>query len=384
MMPERNIARRLFVLVALAGLAMVSGTGGCSSEETAKPSVERAFLGVETTPRGLPGTDPDLHEAYLVVHQGGFPISQFAVEWGEVEPAQGIREWRPVDAHGNGAAVQQGIKLSAELLLIDNQVPGRLPGDLAGAAWDDPRVEQRAVIIVRQLAARLSPNLRYIWMGREVDAYFRQNRTELAPFGRLLAVCRDSLAVSDPGVLLGTILSYSEMAQTQSLELADSLAPAVDRLGLTVYGRDAEYAQTLTPAATLAQMTAAAARFADARVVFCEVGYPGSPSQEEQQTFAGLLTGWLGGPPANVDGAVWYCLYDWAYEPAVARAHHLYAGEDRESRYANQLQALGLHEATGPGRLAWSVVRAWNTGSVQDAPDGGPQVGLASPDRIVR
>lgn len=350
--------------------------------------VPPASLGVHVTPRGGPDLDPLWIEAYQSVEQGAFAAAQFDVGWGEVEPYLGVIDWSPVEAHAVQAR-QRGIPLSCVLTLIDNQLGQEffpnLPLDLMGRPWDDGSMRIRLAFFARALEERLRPQLAYLWLGREVDAYFEDNLGEIRPFLRLVAECRDSLAVTAPCVKVGVILSFGEAVEEGRLAICDSLASGLDWIGLTVYGRDENYVQTLDPQGTILRAREALDHFASKRVVLSEVGFPGRPgSEEDQDAFARSLITLLRERPQQLQGAFWYCLHDWSPPAARAEARRKYLGEPvREENYRLQLLRLGLIDGSGVAKPAWRTLRDRNRSVAQEVPSR-QEVGIAPLGRIVQ
>lgn len=370
---NRTMSRSCLMVLCLLFLI------GCSGEDDDSPEPARAPLGVAVTPLA-PGTDPSLAQSYLVTEQAGFQAAQIELEWGNVERYLGVADWSSIEVHAIQAR-QHGFPVSCELLLIDNQagpqIPGRLPFDLEGQTWRDESFRIRFTYFARELANRFRPQMTYLWLGREVDAYFAQNVGDIESFRRFLQDCRDSLAVTAPEVKVGTILAYGEARLDGRLALCDSIVRDEHRVGLTVYGRDLEYRQVLGPAETADLIREAVARFPSRRVVLCEVGYPsaGEAGALSQDAFAGELTAILEEPPAPLEAAFWYALHDWYPPPARVWAHRRLAGEDvREEGYRQQLTSLGLQSIVGVPRPAYHTLRRWNL----------REAGVAKHERIVR
>jgi hypothetical protein len=341
-------------------------SGGCSKDEARESAAIPAPLGVQVTARGAPGIDPDLSEAYETVIQGGFAFAQFALEWGAVESSGESQDWGTVDLH-RVQAVRQGTPLSIELLLVDHGVRGRLPSDLDGdhfAAWDDSILTARLAGFLRSLEMHLRPvRLTDVWLGRDVDSYFAHHRDQVAAFCALLSACRDSLALDHLDVGLGSIVSYGDALEAGSLDIGDALAAATGRLGLTVYGRNRDFVQTLDASATAGRVSDALARFPSARVVLCEVGLPAADDggQSAQAEFAARVTAFLSNPPSNLEKACWFCLNDWHVDKGKIEAQRLFPEEtELQQNVCAQLGSLGLRAVNGVPKPAWSVLRGWN------------------------
>lgn len=361
----RNLTSFWWALYAVALPAFLILAASCTDSDPTDPVYDPAFLGIVVNHRDGPGTDPNLAETYSTVKRGGFACAQFSVEWGDVEPYAGARNWAKTEHHAYQARIR-GLPLITKVLLMDGEVRGAFPTDLTAQGWDDPTLRARLAMFLRDTDTHLEPGNTAFWLGREVDAYFARNRGELADFIGLLGDIRDSLRAWGIDTPVGVTVSYRESVLDGRLDIADMLAPHVDLLGLSVYGRDPDYAQILTPAETVDLIREAVSRFSGVRVVIAETGYPGDlESGAPQEEFARLLTRYLAARPANLAGAIWFCLHDWHRLLAEPEARRRHPDEPQlQAGYARQLRSLGVREVSGVPRPAWYLMQDWNRGSV--------------------
>ena len=329
-------------------------------DDSIKPKVDgrRAFFGVAVNRRG---GEPLLAEAYAELAQGGFQLSSTAASWGEIEQRNGAQDWSVLDRHFF-PAYEDSIPLSITILLIDNQAVGSLPDDLGPIWLDDPFFRLRFCRFAQQVVTRRPDLVRYLWIGREVDAYFANNVLEVEPFIELVNACQDSVRRVAPLVEVGTTVSYGEAEEAGRLALCDQLAPAGTVFGLSVYGRDASYEQTMNANATADRLRAALDRYSSRPVIVTEIAYPfDSSNPGEQDRFVGRLVEVLGSPPHNLRGVFWESLHDWDGAVAEERANRLYGGEEiRRVNYVKQLRSQGLRSLDGSLRQAFLTARSWN------------------------
>ncbi|MFN8548995.1 MAG: hypothetical protein U0527_13775 [Candidatus Eisenbacteria bacterium] len=347
--------RARFALVLLV-LLLAAACGKDSTAPRVTPTP--AAFGVAVNRRGA---EPLLAEAYAEIKQGGFRLAAAAAAWGDLESRAGQEHWEILDRHFREAR-EDSVALSITILLIDNQAVGAMPDD-RGPVWiEDAFFRQRICRLAQRVATRFPDVVRYLWIGREVDAYFANNVGEIGDFITLVDACQDSVARVAPQVRVGTTVSYVEAEAQGRLAMVDQLAEAGSILGLSVYGRDLSNAQSLDPEGTVARTRAAVARFQTHRVMVTEVGFPYDQSAPAvQQRFVELLTSYLGDPPDNLVGAVWESLHDWSPAEADARALLLFAGEEeRRSNYARQLRSAGLRSVDGVLRPAFISAADWN------------------------
>lgn len=373
------MARSRPLPVLLLPVLLLSVVLGCSNSDhgSGPQDGSRAFLGVFANAQGVPGADPLLTKAYADVRQGGFALAQFRLDWGETEARLGVYDWSELDLHElrtRGDQVERTIPLSVEILLIDNQIRGSLPDDLRGQWLDGVNFRVRFARFASDVARRARGRLAYLWIGREVDVYLAAHPEEVQPFLALVQTCRDSLRAVDPGLLVGTSFAYAEAREGGWLGVVDPLLPALDRVGLTIFGRNRNYVQTLDPDETLALVREGVEAFADRRVVVLATGYPrGASPTDPQETFARGLTAYLDDPPENLDGVIWDPLYDYAPEVAAQIADRLYGGEpDRSAAYQEQLRSLGIKDVggnlTGTSIFLWSWLQGGSSRSATTAP----------------
>lgn len=342
--------------LVLLGLLLASACGKDSTAPRVPPTP--AAFGVAVNRRG---SEPLLAEAYAEVNQGGFRLTAASASWGDLESRAGQEHWEILDRHFREAR-EDSVALSVTILLIDNQAVGALPDD-RGPVWiEDALFRQRVCRLAQRAVTRFPGVVHYLWIGREVDAYFANNVGEVADFVSLVDACQDSVARVAPQVRVGTTVSYGEALATGRLALLDQLAEAGTVFGLSVYGRDLANAQALDPEGTVARIREAVDRFPNRRVMVTECGFPyDGAAPAVQQRFVQLLTGYLGDPPANLIGAIWETLHDWSPTEAEERALLLFAGEEeRRSNYSHQLRSAGLRSVDGVLRPAFISAADWN------------------------
>lgn len=350
-----------WLLRATVIASLCAASVACSDKDGRdRPDESRARFGVEINPRGS-GADPLLVESYQEIAQAGVPLAQVSLAWTEVEPRVGAQFWEVLDRHLRNAR-ERDLDLSVQFLLVDNQAPGSIPADLLGLWLADEMFQRRCAGFVRDLVARGTGHIRYVWIGRESDAYFAQNLGEVAAFEDLMGACIDSLQSLGADVELGTTLAYAEAAEAGRLALAERLGRAGQVVGLSVFGRSSRYEQTLSPGSTLARLNDGVEAFPDRPVVITETGYPGGGSSDpEKESFARLLTEYLDHAPPGLEAAFWSPLHDFSPSQAETRSLELYSGEtERQHNYGEQLQVLGLKQVTGAATLAWLHVRDWS------------------------
>jgi len=343
-------------------LLLVLGACACSDDDS-KPPPHRVPLGVQVTPVGQEGRDPELIETYLSVRQARFDHAQIIVPWAAIEDSAGERDWTSLELHRENVAVE-GPSLWLTVPLIDHDVAGLRPAGLEGEPWNAESLNARFLAFLEALAVEAGPRLEGIWIGRDIDAYLRAYPSELRGVIGMLQSCRDAVNGLRPDLLVGTTVSYGEMEQTGTLWIGDSLRAAVEILGLSVFGRNASFAQTQAPAQSVERIRAAAARYANQPIALAEVGFPCFSFEEQasQENFAALLCGYLSDAPEHVHHATWFCLHDYRPADAEAEAARIEPDGGRRDAYIAQLRSLGLRDGAGTARLAWYVIRDWNAG----------------------
>lgn len=347
-----------WILVCTLAVAGVAAVGGCSDDETPTLSEASTFLGIFTIPRGVPGSDPLLVDAYGDLSQAEVPLSEMRLSWGETEPLLGFYDWQFFENHAHQSRMR-GIPLAVEVPLIDNQARGKLPEDLVGQWIDGTNLRVRFARFCRDLVDRSRGQVGFVWVGREVDVYLAEHPEDLASFRMLLSDVADSIHAVDPSVRVGTIVAFSEAEDAGLLPTTDAVAASTEWLGLTIYGRTAGYVDTLTPEETLERVKRGVARYPNQKVVVTETAFPGG-SPGAQEDFLRRLTGYLDEPPSHLYGAVWHAITDYAPEEAVAVADPIYADEPaRRDAYIAQLRSNGLKEVNGVTSPAWLYLVEW-------------------------
>ncbi|MCA9729153.1 MAG: hypothetical protein KC729_15800, partial [Candidatus Eisenbacteria bacterium] len=352
---------RLHLFPPLLWAGLCAGLFGCGDEHADPPEPHRVPLGVAVDPRGAPATDPLLVEAYSDLSQGAFPLASLQLDWGETESQLAHYDWTFLDNHVRQAE-EYDLGLSVAVVLIENQARGTLPVDLRGQWIESVNLQVRFTRFARALLERAGGRVRYLWVGRETDVYLAQHPDQENDFRSLLRACRDSLAISDPGVGVGTTFAYGEAVDGGWFEALRPILELGDPIGLSVYGRDRDYHQVLGPDETLDLVRDAIAQFPGRRVVVAETGYPrATPDDADQLAFARRLTGFLDDAPVDLECAFWSRLYDADATESIPQSQHVFSEDtDLAAAYRQQLESLGLRLATGAITPTWLAVANWS------------------------
>ena len=344
----------LLPLVLLTCLSCLS----CGEDSAGPPpAVQHLPFGVHAVPRGAPGADPLLVEAYSDIDRGGFAWAQVEIDWGVSEPAFGVYRWQTLDDHVR-QSIRTGVPLSLVVRLVDESLLGPFPDDLRGQGLDSPNVRVRFPVFLRAAVERSRGQLAQLWIGRAVDRRLDADPGELEAFRVLFALAADSVRSVAPDLPIGTSFTYTGAPVSGALSI---LAPHLDRIGWVVLPLDAEYQPSPDPEGALELVREAVEVQSGRPVILTEVGYRRVGGDAEADRFLAGLHAYLEGAPTQLVGVTWFGLYDWYASRASERAAALHP-EDPEaaSAYSAWLRSSGLGQVSGAATVLWYRAFDWN------------------------
>ncbi len=335
-----------------AALAILAALAGLAAAPDPPPSPAPA-VGLDLNlPPGAGASEQ--RRAFEAVRRTGVSLYALTLSWSAAEPAPG--KYRVEDLTRTARILRQsGVRLHLDLPLVAGRARD-VPADLAGVAFDDPRLSLR----LGRLIDAIEPALRDIGsisLGYEADVYFADKPDELRAYRRLFDAAVHFLARKVPRLDVGV----TTRAPTESP--APEVAAALHQRSPVLFYIYAPFEperlyQHRPPDAIEKDWKALLTRAgADRPIAFPEVSYSSSAengsSPERQADFVRRLRRLL----ASTDGrrllfARWVSWRDTA--PAAA------GSSDGERRHAAFLAHRGLETADGAPKPAW---RAWVRGS---------------------
>lgn len=317
------------------------------------PTPKPAALGLAVN---LPASAPpvDRQRALDSVRATGVSVLALAISWPAAEPR--ARKYQVADVVRAARLLRQsGATLHLDLPLVDGR--GRLvPKDLAGVAFDDPKLAAR----LGKLFEALSPALldfSTLSLGNEADAYFASRPEELTAYLRLFAGAVEFLGKVAPRLLVGVATA----APTESR--APGVAARLHEKSPAVFFVYAPFVPaapfTHRPPETLdADWKAMIAAAAGRPLAFTEVSFSSSPENgstpAKQAEFVRRMRRFL----ASADPTrLLFARYVPWRDPLPGELPTGHDGSPVEKRRAAFLANRGLQKSDGTAKPAW---REWS------------------------
>ncbi len=175
----------------------------------------------------------DFRASVLAARQGGVRASHTYFTWGDIETAPGEYDWRVPDLLVD-VLVLEGIRMSVVIDFIHTSVPGKVPADLEGLAFDDPRYIERASAFSVAVAEHFGDSLDYLMLGNEINIYLAQHPEQVAPFLSAYQAMRQAVHAAQPELPVGTVLAFHELMSAGDYGLIQQFSVG-DFLAYTYY-----------------------------------------------------------------------------------------------------------------------------------------------------
>ncbi|HWZ86680.1 MAG TPA: hypothetical protein VN032_10790 [Thermoanaerobaculia bacterium] len=334
--------------VFLVALALI-GTAVPAAPIRPSPPTPPAAVGVALNLEAT--TSPaQRQEAVEAVRRTGATFFALSLSWAAAEPAP--RRYVLEELTRTARLLRQsGATLQLDLPLVTES--GRdVPADLAGVAFDDPKLSLRLGRLLDALAPVLL-DVQTLSLGEAADVYFADKPDELRAYRRLFDGAVQFLNKKVPRLLVGvTTLAPTESPAPEVAALLHQRSPLL----LYIYSpfvRDKLFQQRAPD--DLEKDWAQLLKSAGERpIAFPSVSYSSSPengsSPSKQAQFVARMRRFL----AKADGrrllfARYVALRDAAAEPGEAAE----AAPVREKRRSAFLSNRGLETAAGDPKPAW-------------------------------
>lgn len=169
----------------------------------------------------------------VAARNGGVRASHTYLTWGDIETAPGEYDWTIPDLLMD-LPLLEGIRMSLVVDFIHTSLPGKVPADLEGLAFDDPTYIQRASDFSVALAEHFGERLDYLMLGNEINIYLAQQPDQVQPFLSAYQAMLQAVHAAQPDLPVGTVLAFHELINAGSFELLHRFSVG-DFLAYTYY-----------------------------------------------------------------------------------------------------------------------------------------------------
>jgi hypothetical protein len=278
----------------------------------------------------------------------GLDGSQTAIKWDEYEQQDG----KPLkDALGTAKFMGQDMLLTISVI---DTVKRRMPVDVSALSWDDPRLLDRFDGFVKKIVPSLTPQVRWISLGNEVDGYLVAHPDETAAFLKFLSHGRALLHTLAPKVQVGVTTMWLDI-EHQS-DLLKKLHEDDDVAIFTYYPIEGVKARPTTEVgADFDQMLAISG---SKPLLLQEIGYPSSAAcastESQQADFVREVFAAIDRHQERIAFASFFIESDLG-SAATSNLAGYYGSTD--SGFMSFLGSLGLRDAKGKDKPAWGEFR---------------------------
>ena len=344
--------------LSIAFLGILSGTTACGAEVA---PVQPASAAVPRGDRTLSidvneAADGDYDPAFRLGREVGAQAVSLSIPWDTFEVAPGVFSPEPdFLAIANAYYPASDTSLAITLAPIDtNQL--RVPADLAGLAFDDPRMIERFNRALEQALSRVpDTQVSVLAIGNEVDVYLQQDAGRCAAYAVFFAAASDHARSLRPGLRVGTKATSSGLLG-ESRACLEAINRHSDVILATYYPLRSDF--SVRPPSSPAQDFAALVEAAGSKPVYLlEVGYPssellGSSEAQQAEFVRQVFTAW----DAQAQ-AIPYLCFTWMHDISddALRDYQDYYGLDAPP-FAAFLATLGLRTRDGQDKPAFRAL----------------------------
>ena len=288
-----------------------------------------------------------------------------SLDWVLLEPTEGNYDNTLPDIIEAFYPVQTG---DLALILRPLDTPGpRLPGDLAGMAFDNPAVITAFENFLTNLHAQLtvlnaSNKLKWIHVGNEIDANLGTSSVKWSQWQTFFSAAKSK--IED---LWGTSVEVSSIVQFSALKNDSvrthylNLLPNLDIAALTYYPLNADFTMQ-APSAVANDFDTMVNTIQDKSIVLQECGYPSSTLNNSSELVqADFITAVFNAWDTHSD-RINLIDFAWQYDVSEATADQWVidygmSGQPNENIFKQYLWTLGLNNYDSTEKLAMQRLR---------------------------
>ncbi len=357
---------RLRIGLSMIVLALlVLSIPALNAQDATAPDATGQVLAISTLPRLIPTpTIQDYIDAFKVAHEAGISGDHISEPWSKLEPAAGQFQ---LDDLVNGILyVTQTYNYTIQLnLQVLNTTTKETPPDLLDVPFDDPRMVERFKALIDALLPHLTPNVRYLAIGNEVDVYLEAHPDEWTAYTAFYEQALAYVHQVAPWIQVGVTTTYSN--PQNNAEAIHRLNARSDVYILTYYPTAATL-EAISPEAPLTDFPRMVEFAAGLPVILQEVGYPsaellGSSEAEQVEFVQNVFAAWKSAGSA-IPFLNYFLLHD--FSEALCDGFEAYYGV-KFDRFHAFLCSLGLRQADGTPKLAWDTFvqegQRWQAGT---------------------
>jgi hypothetical protein len=322
----------------------------------AQESQDSRLLAISTIPPLEPTpTIQGFIAAMDLVSEAGVTAGVITESWSALEPAAG--EYALEDLFNNlnfaGGTHDQVLYLGIQVL---NTTTKETPADLLEVPFDAPEMIERFNQLMTAIVERMHPNVRYISIGNEVDAYLSAHPGAWTSYTTFYEAVVSYWRERLPGIQFGVTGTWQgSLAHRADILRLNALS---DVFILTYYPLNPDFTPT-TPDAPLTDFPVMLDLAAEAGLplILQEVGYPAAEelgsSEAEQAAFVEQVYAAWAEAGASIPLLNFFLLHD--FSDALTEGFMEYYNLPGFDNFYWFLRSLGLRQVDGTPRLGWDA-----------------------------
>ena len=238
-----------------------------------KPPNNTAFTGKRILGLHIQAArDNDYPKAFALAKSIGVGVVPLPLDWSRIETAPRRYDSTLLTIANQFYPAQ---KMPLHLILRPiNTVKREVPADLAGVAWDDPKmIERFEALLDNVLTAMKDVQLETIVIGNEVAPILQAEPKGWQTYAKFLAQMRDKVRATRPHTPVGVTIALKDLLDSRTRTAARELNAICDAVCITYYPLNADFT-VQSPDAPLADFAAVTKLYPDRPIHFIEAGFP--------------------------------------------------------------------------------------------------------------
>ena len=346
--------------VGLISILVFATWIGCSKDSTnpaeggASGSPSR-ILSISPSPRqDPPATSQDILAAIDLAYNSGARGQHLNTTWRGLEPSPGAFALTDAANILTYLGTLRGFKIQVVLSVLNTNVR-ETPADLMSTAFDSPQMKTRFHALLDAMLPLLNPNVVYLSIGNEVDAYLSLHPTEWSAYKSFFQDAVGYLHQRAPSLKLGVTTTFAGASGIDSLNVR-GLNDSSDVFILTYYPIGTQFVprQPSVADAEIAQMVSLAR---GRPLILQEVGYPAATSLTsselaQAQFVTAVFSAWQS-HGTTIPFLNFFCMHDFTHTQCDSLAQ--YYGSPNSQPFKDYLGSLGFRAVNGTPKPAWQA-----------------------------
>ena len=300
------------------------------------------------------GTIQELVQNLKDLKAAGLRLQYVSVKWSELEPDKGRLDLKKIDdaVRGlGGLGFDQAITI--QTLDTNNRT---LPADLMDKPFDSPEMRSRWEALLRAVAPRLTPRVRWVMLGNEVEVYLASHGAELEPYAGFVERGRARLRELKPALPVGVTCTFGgARARPDHFR---RLNRDTDFVSLTYYPLKPDF--SVQPVSVVPADVAKMVEMAGGKpLLIQEAGYPADPllgsSEDAQSAFVDALFNAVTSHPGRIAAVNYFLLVD--FNDQLVETFLKYYRVPN-AKFRAYLATIGLRKQDGTPRKAYGTFMA--------------------------